>query len=74
MTGGDRGAGDITPGEGDTIHGGGDIHGEGERQGRGEEGGGVESLDPPKSDRRSPEKNIKINYFTYQNFYIINIL
>ena len=68
MTGGDRGAGDITPGEGDTIHGGGDIHGEGERQGRGEEGGGVESLDPPKSDRRSPEKNNTII------FYIIIVL
>ena len=56
MTGGDNGAGDTAPGGGETIHGGGDIHGEGERQGSGDEGGGVESLEPPKSDRRSPEK------------------
>ncbi len=56
LTGGDNGAGDTAPGGGDTMHGGGDIHGEGERQGSGDEGGGVESLEPPKSDRRSPEK------------------
>lgn len=54
MTGGDNGAGDTAPGGGETIHGGGDIHGEGERQGSGDEGGGVESREPPKSDRRSP--------------------
>lgn len=57
---GDMG-GDITvveDGVGDTI-----LGGPGDIQGDGEEGGGVESLDPPKSDLRSPKE--KYDYYIY---------
>ena len=41
----------VDEGVGDTI-----LGGPGDIQGEGEEGGGVESLDPPKSDLRSPKE------------------